>query len=158
MNPEIKKILVPIDFSDYSKNAFRYSIEFCKCFEPEIILIYVIEPVVYPPDFSLGQIAFPTVDMQLDKRAQEELDKLAKSEIPAGQKIRTIVKTGKPYIEIVDTAYDEDVDLIIISSHGHSGVQHILFGSTAEKVVRRAPCPVLTVRDPVKGFSYKDAK
>ena len=158
MNPEIKKILVPIDFSDYSKNAFRYSIEFCKCFEPEIILIYVIEPVVYPPDFSLGQIAFPTVDMQLDKRAQEELDKLAKAEIPAGQKIRTIVKTGKPFIEIVDTAYEEDVDLIIISSHGHSGVQHILFGSTAEKVVRRAPCPVLTVRDPVKGFSYKDAK
>jgi nucleotide-binding universal stress UspA family protein len=158
MNPDIKKILVPIDFSDYSKNAFRYSIEFCKCFGSEIILIYVIEPVVYPPDFSLGQIAFPTVDMQLDKRAEEELEKLAKAEIPAGQRIRTIVKTGKPFIEIVDTAYDEDVDLIIISSHGHSGVQHILFGSTAEKVVRRAPCPVLTVRDPVKGFSYKDAK
>ncbi|MDP4115461.1 MAG: universal stress protein [Bacteroidota bacterium] len=158
MNPEIKKILVPIDFSDYSKNAFRYSIEFCKCFESEIILIYVIEPVVYPPDFSMGQIAFPTVDMQMDKRALEELEKLAKSEIPAGQKIRTIVKTGKPFIEIIDTAVEEDVDLIIISSHGHSGVQHIIFGSTAEKVVRKASCPVLTVRDPVKGFSYKDAK
>lgn len=158
MKLDIKKILVPIDFSDYSKNAFRYSIDFCKFFQAEIILIYVIEPVVYPPDFSMGQIAFPTLDMQMDKRAQEELENLAKTEVASGQKIRTIVKTGKPFIEIIDTAIEEDIDLIIISSHGHSGVQHILFGSTAEKVVRKAPCPVLSVRDPIKGFSYKDQK
>ncbi len=79
------------------------------------------------------------------------------SEIQAGIKVRTMVKTGKPFLEIVETAAEEDADMIIISSHGHSGVEHILFGSTAEKVVRKAPCPVLILKDPIKGFQYKEA-
>ncbi len=70
--------------------------------------------------------------------------------------VKTIVKTGKPFVEIIETAKEEDVDLIIIATHGHSGVEHILFGSTAEKVVRKAPCPVLTLREPIKGFNYKE--
>jgi nucleotide-binding universal stress UspA family protein len=68
-----------------------------------------------------------------------------------------LVKTGKPFIEIIETAAEIDADLIIIATHGHSGMEHILFGSTAEKVVRKAPCPVLTLREPVKGFNYKNA-
>jgi nucleotide-binding universal stress UspA family protein len=70
--------------------------------------------------------------------------------------VKTIIKTGKPFIEIIETATEEDVDLIIIATHGHSGVEHILFGSTAEKVVRKAPCPVLTLREPAKGFRFKE--
>jgi nucleotide-binding universal stress UspA family protein len=156
MEPEIKRILVPIDFSDYSKTSLRYSINFVKKFNAELFLIYVVEPVIYPPDFSMGQIAIPTVDLEMDKRAEEELEKLAKKEIPQDIKVRIIVKTGKPFIEILETSSEENIDLIIIATHGHTGVEHILFGSTAEKVVRKAPCPVLTLRDPVKGFSYRD--
>jgi nucleotide-binding universal stress UspA family protein len=92
----------------------------------------------------------------MDKRAVEELDKLAKKEIPSDVVVKTIVKTGKPFIEIIETAADEDVDLIIIATHGHTGVEHILFGSTAEKVVRKAPCPVLTLREPIKGFTIRE--
>ncbi len=150
MEPEIKKILVPIDFSDYSKNALKYAVNFTMQFGAELILIYVVEPVIYPPDFSMGQIAIPTVDIEMDKRASEELEKLAKKDIPLSLKIRTLVKTGKPFIEIIETAEEENVDLIIIASHGHTGMEHILFGSTAEKVVRKAPCPVLSIRDPLK--------
>lgn len=156
MEPNIKKVLIPIDFSDYSKNSLRYSVNFTRCFNAELILIYVIEPVIYPPDFSMGQIAVPAVDVDIDKRASEELKKLAKTEIPADMKVKTLVKTGKPFVEIIETAAAENIDLIIIASHGHSGVEHILFGSTADKVVRKAPCPVLTLREPVKGFSIKD--
>lgn len=156
MEPNIKKVLIPIDFSDYSKNSLRYSVNFTRCFNAELILIYVIEPVIYPPDFSMGQIAVPAVDVDIDKRASEELQKLAKTEIPADMKVKTLVKTGKPFVEIIETAAAENIDLIIIASHGHSGVEHILFGSTADKVVRKAPCPVLTLREPVKGFSIKD--
>ncbi len=156
MKLNIKKILVPIDFSDYSKSALKYAQEFSKYFNAEIFLIYVVEPMVYPPDFSMGQIAIPTIDIELDKRAKEELEKLARNEIPEDIKFQIIIKTGKPFVEIIQTAKELDVDLIIIATHGHSGVEHILFGSTAEKVVRKAPCPVLTLREPLKGFNYKE--
>ena len=156
MEPEIKKVLVPIDFSDYSKSALKYAVNFVKQFNAELILIYVVEPVIYPPDFSMGQIAIPSVDLEMDKRAVEELTKLAQKEIPHEVKVYSVVKTGKPFIEIIETAAEENVDLIIIATHGHTGVEHILFGSTAEKVVRKAPCPVLTLREPIKGYAFKE--
>ena len=156
MKPEIKKILVPIDFSDYSKNALKYAVNIVETFKAEMFLVYVVEPVIYPPDFSMGQIAIPSVNTEWDERAKEELKKLAEAEIPKEIKVQTIVKTGKPFLEIIDTATEKDIDLIVIATHGHSGVEHILFGSTAEKVVRKAPCPVLTLREPVKGFMFRD--
>lgn len=157
MEPDISKVLVPIDFSDYSKSALKYAVNFVKHFQAQLLLIYVVEPVIYPPDFSMGQIAIPSVDLEMDKRAIDELEKLAKQEIPQEIRVKSIVKTGKPFIEIIETASEENVDLIIIATHGHTGMEHILFGSTAEKVVRKAPCPVLTLREPVKGFLLKDA-
>ena len=156
METNIKKVLVPIDFSDYSKSALKYAVNFAKSFNAEIILIYVVEPVIYPPDFSMGQIAMPSINTEWDDRAKDELQKLAKYEITGVTSVKTIIKTGKPFVEIIETAKEENVDLIIIASHGHSGVEHILFGSTAEKVVRKAPCPVLTLREPLKGFNYKE--
>ena len=156
METTIKKVLVPIDFSDYSKSALKYAVNFAKSFNAEIILIYVVEPVIYPPDFSMGQIAMPSINTEWDDRAKEELQKLAKSEIVGTENVKTIIKTGKPFVEIIETAKEENVDLIIIATHGRSGVEHILFGSTAEKVVRKAPCPVLTLREPLKGFDYKE--
>lgn len=158
MSPEIKKILVPIDFSDYSKSALRYSAQFAKLFQSELILVYVVEPILYPPDFSMGQISLPAVNvLEFDKQAKDELEKLVKAEFNDDLQVRYVVKSGKPFVQIIETAKEEDADLIIISTHGHSGVEHILFGSTAEKVVRKAPCPVLTLREPIKGFDYKNA-
>jgi nucleotide-binding universal stress UspA family protein len=152
---EIKKILVPIDFSDYSKKALQYSVQFAKSFGAGISLIYVIEPAVYPADFSMGQVAVPAADMDLHERAKEELKNLADSEISDDVEVEIILKTGKPYVEIIEAATEIDSDLIIIATHGHTGVEHLLFGSTAEKVVRKAPCPVLTLREPIKGFKFE---
>ncbi len=151
----IKKILVPIDFSDYSKNALKYALEFSKSFNAKLYLVYVIEPLVFPADFSMGQISLPAMDVETTDRAKDELASLVKSEFGETNDVETIIKTGKPFVEINDTARDLDVDLIIIASHGHTGVEHLLFGGTAEKVVRKAPCPVLSLREPVKGFQYK---
>lgn len=154
MEYQVKKILVPIDFSDYSKKALQYAFNLAQQFSAQILLIYVIEPVIYPADFSMGQVALPSVDIEMNTRAKEELENLATREI-SGLDVKTIIKTGKPFVEIVETAAEEDIDLIIIASHGHTGVEHLLFGSTAEKVVRKAPCPVLTLREPVKGYKFK---
>ncbi len=75
MEPEIKKVLVPIDFSDYSKSSLRYAVNFAKKFNAEIYLIYVVEPVIYPPDFSMGQIAIPSVNNKFQQqRRQSEGD------------------------------------------------------------------------------------
>jgi nucleotide-binding universal stress UspA family protein len=149
----IKSIMVPIDFSEYSKSALKYAIDFAKQFHAKIYLIYVVEPIIYPADFSMGQVAIPSADLDLQSRANEELINLAKT-IGSGITSETIIKTGKPFVEIIDSAKENDVDLIIIATHGHTGVEHLLFGSTAEKVVRKAPCPVLTLREPIKGFQF----
>ncbi len=151
---QIKQILVPIDFSNYSRKALNYASDFAKQFNASLILIYVVEPMVYPADFSMGQVALPSVDTDLAERASKELETLQKSEMLQSVKTRIIIKTGKPFIEIIETAAELDVDLIIIATHGHTGVEHLLFGSTAEKVVRKAPCPVLTLREPIKGYKY----
>lgn len=152
----INNILVPIDFSDYSKNALKYAVQFAKHFHAKIFLVYVVEPTIYPADFSMGQVAIPSMDADLQKRADEELTSLAKNFIDPSVEVETMIKTGKPFVEINDTAREKDIDLIIIATHGHTGVEHLLFGSTAEKVVRKAPCPVLTLREPVKGFKFNN--
>lgn len=147
-----QNILVPYDFSEYSKNSLEYAIDFCSFFKAKIYLIHVIEPVLYPADFSMGQIALPAIDAEFENKIKEEIDKVAKNFIGEKLQYETIVKTGKPFVEIIETASEINADLIIIATHGKSGVEQILFGSTAEKVVRKAPCPVLTIRNPVKGF------
>lgn len=150
MNLKISKILVPVDFSEYSKMALDYSIEFGKKFNSELILIYVIEPIVYPSDFGLGQIPINQVDFEIQSKAEEELNKLIEEKVPPEIKATYVVRTGKPFLEIINTAKEYDCDLIIIATHGHTGIEHILFGSTAEKVVRKSPIPVLTVREKKK--------
>lgn len=154
----INRILVPIDFSEYSKPAISFSKDLAKIFNSELILVHVVEPILYPPDFSMGQVALPPLTIDVDSAAKEELERLIKNEIGDEFKASSIIRTGKPFVEIVDAAIELDIDLIVISSHGRTGVEHILFGSTADKVVQKAPCPVLTVRDPLKGFKYRESK
>jgi nucleotide-binding universal stress UspA family protein len=158
MELHIRKILVPVDFSDNSKAALKIAFQFGSIFQAELVLIHVIEPIFYPPDFTLGQITLPTMDTKdIETQVYQELTKLVLMEIEGKLQSKIIIRSGKPFSEIIDTAAEEDVDLIIISSHGQSGVEQILFGSTSEKVIRKAPCPVLTLRDPLKGFDYRQA-
>ncbi len=153
---EIKKILVPIDFSEYSLKALNYAIEFAQSFNAELFLIYVIEPMVYPADFSMGQIAIPEITDDFNSKAESDMDNLIKEKIGEKVKAQRIIKTGRPFLEIIQTASEIDADLIIIATHGLTGMEHLLFGSTAEKVVRKAPCPVLTLREPTKGFHFNN--
>lgn len=149
---DLNRILVPIDFSDHSRKALRYAIPFAEQFDASIDLIYVVEPTVYPADFSFGQVGFPAIEDELRKRGGEELDELIGSEIGKRLKAKRVVRTGKAFYEILLYAKEEKMDLIIIATHGHTGIEHVLFGSTAEKVVRKAPCPVLVVRSGEREF------
>ena len=150
--PQISRIVVPIDFSEYSKKAFRYAIELAQTFSAEMILVYVVEPIIYPADFSFGQLALPSMERELQERGHEQLDTLIQKEVPEGINARCVIRSGKPFVEIIQTANDEQADLIIIATHGHSGIEHALFGSTAEKVVRKSVCPVLSIRSAERDF------
>ncbi len=151
-NIKLSRILVPIDFSDHSKKALQYAIPFAEQFKASIDLLYVVEPTIYPADFSFGQVGFPNVEDELRQRGAEELKSLIAKEIGRRVPAKQVIRTGKAFYEIREYAREESMDLIIIATHGHSGVEHVLFGSTAEKVVRHAPCPVLVVRMDEKEF------
>lgn len=141
----IHRILVPIDFSEHSKNALQYAIPYAIQFRAHLDLLYVVEPTIYPADFSFGQVGFPNIEEELRKRGTEELQSLVLNEVKGRVPAEATVRTGKPFYEIYEFAREKEIDLIIIASHGHTGVEHILFGSTVEKVVRKSPCPVLVV-------------
>jgi nucleotide-binding universal stress UspA family protein len=143
----IQRILVPIDFSEHSKNALKYAIPYAVQFGARLYLLYVVEPTIYPADFSFGQVGFPNIEEELRKRGNEELNTLVRNEIKDRVSAEAEVRTGKPFYEINEYAREKHIDLIIIATHGHTGVEHMLFGSTVEKVVRKAPCPVLVVRN-----------
>ncbi len=148
----LKKILIPIDFSDNSKKALRYAVPFAQQFKASLILIYIVEPTIYPSDFGFGQIGFPDVEKELHEKAILELGGLIESNVPKTIHARSIVGTGIPFVEITTYAQEEGIDLIIVATHGRTGVEHILFGSTAEKIIRKAPCPVLVVRSEEHDF------
>lgn len=142
----LKKILVPVDFSEHSKKALRYAFPFATQFNAVLELMYVVEPTIYPSDFGFGQVGFPDVEKELHEKATNELQSLVDHDIPKNVRTTSIVSTGIPFVEITTYAQQENIDLIIIATHGRTGVEHILFGSTAEKIIRKAPCPVLVVR------------
>ncbi len=142
----ITSILVPIDFSIHSKNALKYAIPLARQFKASLHLVFVVEPTVYPADLGFGQVVLPGVEDELRQKGAEELESLITKEIAGRVEATCSVRTGSPHHEILREAEERKVDLIVVASHGHSGVEHILFGSTADRIVHHARCPVLTIR------------
>lgn len=144
----IKKILVPIDFSGHAKNALKYAIPLAETHGASIHLVYVIEPTIYPADFGFGQVVMPGVEQELRVKGEVELEALREREIGSRVPSSYAVRMGKAHQEILQEAEEKMIDLIVIATHGHTGVEQILFGSTAMRVVRLSKCPVMTVRPP----------
>jgi nucleotide-binding universal stress UspA family protein len=146
-NPlDIRQILVPIDFSVHSKNALKYAVPMAGQFSAALHLVYVVEPTIYPADLGFGQVVLPRVEEELRQKGAQELQVLIEREIGGAVPATYAVRTGNPHHEILAEAEELKVDLIIVATHGHSGVEHMLFGSTADRIVHHAPCPVLTIR------------
>ena len=142
----VNRILVPIDFSVHSKNALKYAVPLAEQVDAELHLVYVVEPSIYPADLGFGQVVLPGTEDEMRQRGAEELEELIGEEIGDRVVATYAVRTGNPHQEILAEADEKGVDLIVVATHGHSGVEHLLFGSTAERIVRKAQCPVLTIR------------
>lgn len=138
------RVLVPTDFSEHAKPALDYAKQLPFADGAEILLVHTIEPTVYPMEQVVTRVDALSMENQVRKTCQNQLDDLAAG--VEGVAVRTLVLDGYAAPEIIHTAEQEGVDLIVISTHGRSGIAHFLLGSTAEKVLRKAPCPVLTVR------------
>jgi universal stress protein A len=141
----IKSILVPIDFSPHSKKALDYAVMFARQFNAKLTLVHVVEPVAMP-DF-VTSISLTMENDQSMAAGKKQLESLVKATgIPRNAVEKLLVRFGRSFHEIADAARTRKVDLIIISTHGYTGLKRALLGSTTERVVRHAPCPVLVVR------------
>ena len=146
VHTDLKRILVPVDFSPHSMRAVRFARDWAARFKAAVCLLHVVEPVNTVAPFGAAEMTMPAPPPDLRKRAGTELEQLAKKEFPRSKNVSTLIREGVPYDSIVAAARKLKSDLIIISTHGRTGLMRVLMGSTAERIVRHAPCPVLTVR------------
>ena len=149
---QIRKILVPTDFSEESKKALRYGIELARASGAELLLVHVVEFMVYPSSLGMWPVILPAQDKELHERLGKALEDMRVKQVPAQISSRALLLDGRSFQQIVQVAQEQEVDLIVIATHGHTGLKHLVLGSTAERVVREAPCPVLVVRDVEREF------
>jgi nucleotide-binding universal stress UspA family protein len=152
---DLRRILVPTDFSKHSRNALAYGAAFAEKFGAELHLLHVVQDLaVFIPDAVTGVPPTTPPVEQLTAAAQEALAQMVREQPLPGVTPLTDVREGTPFYEIIRFAREKDIDLIVMGTHGRSGLAHVLLGSVTEKVVRKAPCPVLTVRDPEHEFVH----
>ncbi len=151
---DIKRILFATDFSDNSKYALTFAISFAQKYDAMLYILHVIQQPSYPLGMY-AEISFDAMDkfsQSISDAVEKEMQALKEKDLKAYPKYECMIVHGTPFLEILRTAKEKNVELIVVGTHGRTGLDHVLFGSTAEKVVRRAPCPVLSVRLPGKEF------
>lgn len=141
---KLKKILTPIDFSDASQQAFHYAVAFAERFQASLVLLHIVEFNFMGSDF--GAVELSQIEADLEENASRQLEDWIQRAVGSRVPAEPLVRNGRPYLEIVEAAKSLDVDLIIIATHGHTSLAHVLLGSTVERVIRHAACPVLVVR------------
>jgi len=149
---EIKSILAPTDFSEHSEMAVRYACQLAEQFGSELRLLHVLSEIVPAgPDPLLMPVMPTEYYSESEEKARETLERLLDPAWARPASVVTAVDWGSPVETIVAHALDNRVDLIVIATHGRTGLSHVLLGSVAERIVREAPCPVLTIRDRHRG-------
>lgn len=152
-----RRILAPTDFSQCAAEAFPRAVEMARAFSAELLMVHVLplEPATpwdIPPYADFGLAAMPSSEYaeKMEGEVRQRMEALVKDGVPSGVSVRALVERGDPAREIDHTARREQVDLIVMATHGWTGWRHLVFGSVAERVLREAPCPVLVVREPGK--------
>lgn len=143
----IKTILVPTDFSEASEAALKYGKALAEAFGSSLHLVHVVEDLLAHAWAAEVYVAsMPSLREEIEKEATERLGAMLTDQERQRLRATTEVIAGSPFIEIIRYARTHDIDLIVLGTHGRGPVAHMLLGSVAEKVVRKSPCPVLTVR------------
>jgi len=144
---KIEKVLVPTDFSDFSKLAIQYGLSFCREYGAKMILLHVLEDPFYPATGASFGFDMSDFFTRMEAESRERLEEIVTPEMAKGIDIERVLVRGTPFLEIIREAKERRVDMIVVATHGRSGLAHVLMGSVTEKIVRKAPCPVLVVRE-----------
>jgi len=157
--PTFSKIVAATDFSEDSTLALTFAQELAAKFSAEIVLVHVdqpLAPVMMTPELgpAMDVGAMGRIAEEQRMLAQKELDKIAGKLREAGLKVKVQLKVGSPFMEILRAAQSENADLIVLGTHGRTGLAHVLMGSVAERVVQKSQCPVLTIRHPDRKFKH----
>lgn len=145
----IQTILVPVDFSVFSEPAFQWALDIATNQQATVLLMHAVHPLwqlPFPENICVTD--FPTMAQEIITEAKKRLAGFVTKETTRTVSVTTQVVVGNPVWEICQVATRAQVDLIVLGSHGRTGLSHALLGSVAERVVRHAPCPVLVVRRP----------
>jgi universal stress protein A len=148
----VREILVPLDGSDHALKALRYAVRLAELFCARIHTVQVMESVIYPEGNTIPPRNYEPDDIAL-KTARGHLSETVARLIPDAVRWQARVIAGHPCSEIIDYGRREKIDLMVITTHGRSGLKHFLMGSSAEQILRHAPCPVLVVRDKEHEFA-----
>lgn len=151
---KLERVLFPTDFSELSLHALTYARSFAESYKAELHVLHVVDDAYqYWMPMGPGSVPVGPPMEELMSLANSELGKFAQEHLNgASFKIVTASAAGRPFMEIIKYARDRAIDMIVMGTHGRSGLRHALLGSVVEKVVRKAPCPVLTIRDPKHEF------
>jgi len=145
---EIKRILAPTDFSAHADTAVRFACQIAERLGSELHLLHVLSEILPTgPDPLLMPVMPPQFYKDNEDLAKQTLDGLLPADWGQPVKVVTAIRWGSPVESIVSYALDEVIDMIVIATHGRTGLSHVFLGSVAERIVREAPCPVLTIRD-----------
>jgi nucleotide-binding universal stress UspA family protein len=148
----VRNILFPTDFSDYSKKALPYALSFARRYGATLHVLHVFEQRIHPSFYIADKSTPFDLDSGLRERALDALDEFVYPDLRKKIDFKCEVTSGKPFVEIINYANQHEVDLIVIATHGLTGLEYMIIGSTTERVVRKSPCPVLSVKDPEHEF------
>jgi universal stress protein A len=154
MHVRPRRILWPTDFSELSDHAARYARGMAESYDSELHVVHVVCPPL-TPDMAMAlpaDIPAPYIDENLLQVSQERLQKTVDTHLAGLAKVKTDAFFGNPWSAICTYARDHDINLIVVTTHGRTGLRHVLIGSTAERIVQHAPCPVLVVKHPETDF------
>lgn len=145
---KVDRILFPTDFSEGSTHALHYAVDLAKQYNAKLYILHVIYDIAKATESHIPHISADEIYNEMNKWALGELEKCCIEEIRGLSDVEKVVLKGIPHEEIVKFAGDNKVDMIVMGTYGRTGLQKFIFGDTAEKVVKKAPCPVMTVRVP----------
>ncbi len=145
---KVEKILFPTDFSEGSFHALPYAVDLSKHYNAKLYILHIIYDIFKATDLHIPHVSADELYKEMSAWAQKEVESCCVEETRGLSNVEKVVLTGVPYEEIIRFAAKEKIDLIVMGTYGRVGLDRFIFGSTAERVVRRAPCPVMTVRMP----------
>lgn len=143
---DFKNILYATDFSESSDYAFQYAFSLASRYDARLVLVHVINEPVDLRGFYVPHISFEKLEEEIQQGAQKMMEKFCRTHLDDFKNYETFILPGIPYDEIIKKADEQQSDLIVMGTHGRTGLDHVLFGSTAEKVVRKSNVPVMTIR------------